>query len=40
MEWVSQNFETWKEEIETWSKDSKASEENKYVNLLETLKKE
>ena len=37
--WSGQKFERWKKEIERWSTNNKSSEEDKYVDLLESLKK-
>ncbi len=37
--WSGQKFEKWKVEIEKWTENNKATEEDKYVDLLESLKK-
>merc|ERR1711984_58329 len=37
--WTGQRFEKWRVEIEKWSANNKASEEDKFVDLIESLKK-
>ena len=37
--WSGQRFEKWQVEIEKWSTNNKASEEDKFVDLIESLKK-
>ena len=37
--WSGQKFDRYKKEIETWSANNKSTEEDKYVDLLESLKK-
>ena len=37
--WVGQKFDKWKLEVEKWKENNKSSEEDKFVDLLESLKK-
>ena len=37
--WIGQKFDKWRLEIEKWKENNKSSEEDKYVDLLESLKK-
>merc|ERR1712105_452427 len=37
--WTGQKFDKWKVEIEKWSVNSKASEEDKFIDLIESLKR-
>ena len=37
--WIGQKFDKWKLEIEIWQQNNKSTEEDKYVDLLESLKK-
>ena len=37
--WSGQKFEKWKIEIEKWTENNKSTEEDKYVDLIESLKK-
>ena len=37
--WSGQKFDRWKKEIERWSINNKSSDEDKYVDLLESLKR-
>ena len=37
--WVGQDFDVWKKELEKWTENDKSSEETKYCNILESLKK-
>ena len=37
--WSGKKFERWKNKIETWSVNKKSTEEDKYVDLLYSLKK-
>ena len=37
--WSGQKFDVWKKEIEKWSANNKGSEEDKYIDLFESLKK-
>ena len=37
--WSGQTFDRWKVEVEKWSNKNKASDEDKYVDLFESLKK-
>ena len=37
--WSGQSYERWKTDIETWSNNNKASDEDKYIDLFESLKK-
>ena len=37
--WSGQLFEKWKIEVERWSENNRSSEEDKYVDLMESLKK-
>ena len=37
--WTGQKFDKWKSEIEKWSQNNKSTEEDKYMDLLESLKK-
>merc|ERR1712177_2478 len=37
--WIGQEFEVWKKEMEKWHENYKSSEETKYCNVMESLKK-
>ena len=37
--WTGQKFDKWKVEIEKWNENNKSTEEDKFVDLLESLKK-
>ena len=37
--WVGQKFDKWKLEVEKWKENNKSTEEDKFVDLLESLKK-
>merc|ERR1711881_5761 len=37
--WIGQEFEVWRKEIEKWIENDKSSEETKYCNVMESLKK-
>ena len=37
--WADQKIGKWKREIEKWTENNKATEEDKYVDLIESLKK-
>merc|ERR1712105_525975 len=37
--WTGQKFDKWKLEIEKWTENNKSTEEDKYVDLMESLKK-
>ena len=37
--WIGQDFDVWKKELEKWNENDKSSDETKYHNLLESLKK-
>ena len=37
--WSGQKFDRWKVEVESWYENNKSSEEEKYIDLLESLKK-
>ena len=37
--WIGQEFEVWKKELEKWYENDKSSDETKYCNVLESLKK-
>ena len=37
--WTGQKFDKWRLEIEKWKENNKSTEEDKYVDLLESLKK-
>ena len=37
--WIGHDFEVWKKELEKWRENDKLSEETKYCNVLESLKK-
>merc|ERR1712082_500101 len=37
--WIGQEFEVWKKEMEKWHENDKSSEETKYCNVMENLKK-
>merc|ERR1712101_99371 len=37
--WIGQEFEVWRKEIEKWTENDKSSEETKYCNVMESLKK-
>ena len=37
--WIGQEFEVWKKELENWDENDKSSDETKYCNVLESLKK-
>ena len=37
--WIGQEFEVWKKEMEKWHENDKSSEETKYCNVMESLKK-
>ena len=36
---IGQEFDVWKKELEKWNENDKSSEETKYCNVLESLKK-
>ena len=37
--WIGQKFDKWRLEIEKWKENNKSTEEDKYVDLMESLKK-
>ena len=37
--WIGQEFEVWRKEMEKWTENDKSSEETKYCNVMESLKK-
>ena len=37
--WIGQEFEVWKKELEKWNENDKSTDETKYCNVLESLKK-
>ena len=37
--WIGQEFDVWKKELEKWDENDKSSEETKYCNVIESLKK-
>ena len=37
--WIGQEFDVWKKELENWNENDKSSNETKYCNVLESLKK-
>ena len=37
--WSGQKFDRWMKEVERWAENNKSTEEDKYVDLLESLKK-
>ena len=37
--WIGQEFDVWKKELEKWNENDKSSEETKYCNVMESLKK-
>ena len=37
--WIGQEFDVWKKELEKWNENDKSSDETKYCNVLESLKK-
>ena len=37
--WSGQKFDRWKVEVERWYENNKSSDEEKYIDLLESLKK-
>ena len=37
--WVGQKFDKWRLEINKWKENNKSTEEDKFVDLLESLKK-
>ena len=37
--WSGQKFDRWKIEVERWYENNKASDEDKYIDLIESLKK-
>ena len=37
--WLEQKFDRWKVEVEIWYENNKSSDEEKYIDLLESLKK-
>merc|ERR1712115_433106 len=37
--WIGQEFDVWKKELEKWNENDKSSEETKYCNVIESLKK-
>ena len=37
--WVGQKFEKWKLEVEKWKENNRSTDEEKFVDLLESLKK-
>ena len=37
--WVGQKFDKWKLEVEKWKENNRSTEEDKFVDLLESLKK-
>merc|ERR1712002_653612 len=39
LKWIGQEFEVWKKELEKWNENDQSSDETKYCNVLESLKK-
>merc|ERR1712101_50644 len=37
--WIGQVFDVWKKELEKWDENDRSSEETKYCNVIESLKK-
>ena len=37
--WIGQEFDVWKKELEKWNENDKSSDETKYCNVMESLKK-
>ena len=37
--WVGQKFDKWKNEIVTWNRNPNQSDEEKYLDVIESLKK-
>ena len=37
--WIGQEFDMWMKELEKWNENDKSSEETKYCNVIESLKK-
>ena len=37
--WTGQQFDKWKLKVEKWTENNKSTEEDKYVDLMESLKK-
>ena len=37
--WTGQQFDKWKLEVEKWTENNKSTEDDKYVDLMESLKK-
>ena len=37
--WIGQKFDKWRLEVEKWKENNKSTEEDKYVDLMESLKK-
>ena len=37
--WIGHEFDVWKRELEKWNESDKSSDETKYCNVLESLKK-
>ena len=37
--WIGQEFDMWKKDLEKWNENDKSSEETKYCNVIESLKK-
>ena len=37
--WSGQKFDRWKVEVERWYENNRANDEEKYIDLLESLKK-
>ena len=37
--WIGQEFDVWKKELEKWNENDKSTDETKYCNVMESLKK-
>ena len=37
--WSGQSFEKWRKEVEKWTQNNKSTEEDKFIDLMESLKK-
>ena len=37
--WIGQEFDVWKKELEKWNENDKSTDEAKYCNVMESLKK-
>ena len=37
--WIGQEFDVWKKELEKWNQNDQSTYENKYCNVMESLKK-